>query len=91
MEEVDWGNLDSLHGVDDLAVVLGRLHVVALQVVGQTRVKVRKGQNGGDGVLDVGGWGGEVEDHCVGRALWWGGQRWLWGGVQDLQKATLRS
>ena len=41
VEEGDGGNLDGLHGVDDLAVVLGRLHVVALQVVGQTRVEVR--------------------------------------------------
>ena len=91
MEEGDGGDMDSLHCVDDLAVVLGRLHVIAVQVVGQARVKVRKSKNGGDGVLDVGGWGGEVEDHCVGCALWWGGQRWLWGGVQDLQKANLRS
>ena len=41
VEEGDGGDLDGLHGVDDLAVVLGRLHVVAVQVVGQTRVEVR--------------------------------------------------
>ena len=41
VEEGDGGNLDGLHGVDDLAVVLGCLHVVAVQVVGQARVDVR--------------------------------------------------
>ena len=41
VEEGDGGDLDGLHGVDDLAVVLGRLHVVAVQVVGQARVDVR--------------------------------------------------
>ena len=41
VEEGDGGNLDGLHGVDDLAVVPRRLHVVAPQVVGQAGVEVR--------------------------------------------------
>ena len=37
VEEGDGGKLDGLHGVDHPPVVLGSLHVVALEVAGETR------------------------------------------------------